>query len=304
VHILKKEQIGGLRGVLTSITSQIGHFFTAHGKWFNESLFKIGNIPVTPLGLLKVVLIIFIAFLFGKFLKSYIHKFGVKHQLMRNSSLYILSRLVYYLILVIGFIIAGASLGFDLTAFAYIAGAITVWIGFGLQSIFMNFISGIIILLTKTLNVGDIIVLDSGEVGQIDEINLRTTILATADGIEVIVPNSELVTKKFINRTLAKNSRRINVAFRLPIGVDKALIKKVLVEAVLKEPNTLPQPQPELWVIGYGENFLNCEMAIWVNEYLSPLSNMSTNAYYFNVIDDVLRANNIEIPIVHLHYPH
>lgn len=300
VHVLKKEQIRGIGGLMTSTSSQIGNFFTAHGKWFKESFFTIGNIPVTPLGLLKVALIILIASFIGQFLKSNIHKFGAKHQLMRNSSLYILSRLVYYLVLVIGFIIAGASLGFDLTAFAYIAGAITVWIGFGLQSIFMNFICGIIILLTKTLNVGDIIVLESGEVGQIVEINLRTTILATADGIEIIVPNSELVTKKFTNRTLAKNSRRINVVFRLPITVDKQLIKKVLVEAVLKEPNTLPQPQPELWVIGYGENYLKCEMAIWVNEFLSPLPNMSTNAYYFNVIDDALRASNIEIPIISL----
>lgn len=298
VHALKKQMPTTLRGFFIFLYEGSANLFTLHAKWFKESLFKIGDIPVTPLGILKVIFIILIAVLIGKFLKASVHRFGKKHQLMKTSSLYILSRLIYYFILVIGFIVAGASLGFDLTAFAYIAGAITVWIGFGLQSIFTNFISGIIILLTKNLNVGDIIVLDSGEVGQIVEITLRTTILATTDGVEVVIPNSDLVTKKFTNRTLAKNSRRINVAFRIPLGENKPLIKKILVEAVLQAPITLPQPEPEIWFMGYGENHIKCEMAIWVNEFLSPLPNMSTNAYYFNLIDDALRAHHIEIPII------
>lgn len=301
VNVLKKQIPTTFGGFFVIAWHGIGNFFSTHGTWFKQSLFKFGNVPITPLGILKVILIILIAYLLGKFFKKSIHKFGKKHELMANSSLYIISRLVYYMILVIGFIIAGASLGFDLTAFAFIAGAITVWIGFSLQSIFHNFISGIIILLTKTLNVGDVIVLDTGESGTIVDINLRTTILATADGVDIVIPNSDLVTKKFTNRTLVKNSRRINVPFRVPLGIDKENLKKILVEAVKAAPITLPNPEPELWVMGYGDNYLNCELAVWVNEFLSPLPNMSTNAYYFNLVDDALRAHNIEIPpITHI----
>lgn len=303
VNVLEKQIPTTFGGFFVIAWNGIAGFFSAHGTWFKQSLFKFGNVPITPQGILKVILIILIAYLLGKFFKKSIHKFGKKHELMANSSLYIISRLVYYIILVIGFIIAGASLGFDLTAFAFIAGAITVWIGFSLQSIFHNFISGIIILLTKTLNVGDVIVLDSGESGTIVDINLRTTILATADGVDIVIPNSDLVTKKFTNRTLVKNSRRINVPFRVPLGVDKGQLKKILIEAVMTAPITLPNPEPELWVMGYGDNYLNCELAVWVNEFLSPLPNMSTNAYYFNLVDDALRAHNIEIPPIVHGYP-
>lgn len=268
-------------------------------SWFTQGLFHLGDTHVTALGILKLILIILLAYAVGKLLKHNINKFGKKHQLLTSPALYIVGRLVYYLILLMGIVVAGASIGLDLTTFAFIAGAITVWIGFSLQSIFHNFISGMILLLSKALNIGDVIALDTGETGEITEINLRTTILTTADGVEIVVPNSDLVTKRFTNRTLMKRSRRINVPFRVAIGADKALIKKILVEAVKQAPITLPQPEPELWVTGYGENFLNCEMAIWVNEYLSPLHNISTNAYYFNLIDDALRAHNIEIPIIH-----
>lgn len=273
-------------------------FFDAHAAWSKQGLFKIGDISVSPYGLIKMVLIILIAYALGKFLRRTIHKFGKKHHLMASPSLYILGRVVYYVILMIGLIIAGASLGLDLTAFAYIAGAITVWVGFSLQSIFHNFISGIIILLSKSLNIGDMIVLDSGEVGEVTEITLRTTIITTADGLDVVIPNSDLVTKKFTNRTLVRKSRRITVPFRLSLNADKAFIKKILAEAVKAAPISLPTPAPELWVTGYGENYLNCQMAIWVNESLASLPNMSTSAYYFNIIDDTLRAHNIEIPII------
>jgi len=267
-------------------------------SWFHHSLFNLGEIPVTPLGLGKVILILLIAYLVGKFIKHNIYKVGSKHHLLRDRSLYILARVVNYVIMIIGLIIAGASLGLDLKAFAYIAGAITVWIGFSLQSIFHNFISGIIVLLGKVVNIGDILALDSGEVGAVSDINLRTTIITTSDGLNVIIPNSDLVTKKFINRTLVKKSRRITVAFRLALDVDKEFIKKILQEEILKAPISLPNPAPELWVMSYGENYLNCQMAIWVNESLGSLSNMSTPAYYFNIIDDTLRANKIEIPLV------
>ncbi|MBS0629300.1 MAG: mechanosensitive ion channel [Verrucomicrobia bacterium] len=298
IHALRKEMPTTVGGVFLSIGHNISDFFQAHGSWFKQSLFKLGDIPITPLGIIKMILIILIAYLLGTFFKRSIHKFGKKHQLMTNPSLYILSRMIYYFILVIGFIIAGASIGLDLTAFAFIAGAITVWIGFSLQSIFHNFISGIIILLSKSLNVGDVIVLDTGEVGEITEINLRNTILTTADGVDLVIPNSDLVTKKFTNRTLVKKSRRITVPFRIPLSADKAFIKKILAEAVKTAPITLPNPEPELWVTSYGENFLNCTLAVWVNESLASLPNMSTSAYYFNIIDDTLRAHNIEIPLI------
>jgi potassium efflux system protein len=118
-----------------------------------------------------------------------------------------------------------------------------------------------------------------------------------------VIPNSDLVTKKFTNRTLVKNSRRINVPFRVPLGIDKVNLKKILVEAVKTAPITLPNPEPELWVMSYGDNYLNCELAVWVNEFLSPLPNMSTSAYYFNLVDDALRAHNIEIPPITHIYP-
>ncbi len=301
ISYMKKEVSLFSWGFFANLWDEIASFFKTHAQWFNQSLFKIGDIPVTPLGILKFITILIVVSFIAQLARLGVRKLGSKTQFLKSSSVYILSRFVYYFILIVGLIIALTKIGFETTTFALLFGALVVWVGFGLQQLFLNFISGVIVLITHSLRVGDIITLESGQTGIVAEINLRTTILTTAEGLEIVVPNSELVTKKFINRTLFKMSRRINIPFRISLQQDKEFVKKILVEAAKKIPITLSDPEPELWLLSYGENHVKCEFVVWVNEFLVPLANMSTEALYFGAIHEALRANNVEIPLIEVH---
>lgn len=275
----------------------IRDLISAHGDWYNQSLFKIRSVPVTPLGLFKFILIIVIAYLIGKLLRRSIHKLGKKTQFIKSSSVYIISRIVYYVVLLIGIMIAGASIGFDLTAFAVIAGVVAVWVGLSLQGIFHNFVCGIIVLLSRTVKMKDILELPSGDVGKVTDVNLRTTILTTSDGTELVVPNAELVGNRFVNRTLTKYSRRITVPFQLPYDVDKQFVKEKILEGIREIPITLATPEADVWFNGYSISaeriVLECTLAVWVNEHLQTRPNITCHALFFDKIDDVLRAHDI-----------
>src|SRR5690606_8387452 len=127
----------------------------------------------------------------------------------------------------------------QLTQFTVFAGAIGVGVGFGLQAIFSNFISGIILLFDRSLKVGDFVELEGDIRGTVRAINIRATRITTNDNIDVLVPNSEFVSKRVVNWTHGSVNRRIRVRFPVAYGVDKELVKKAALEAAARVPFTL-----------------------------------------------------------------
>ena len=158
-----------------------------YSSWTHKSMFKLGQAPITFYGLLKVLFIIVVAYFIAKFSKLWINKFGEKQRRIQQAGIYSLGRILYYVIFILGIIIGISSIGLDFTAFAVIAGALSVGIGFGLQSIVNNFVSGIILLLEKKLRMGDLIQLESGEIGRVIEVNVRTTLVRTFDNLDSVV---------------------------------------------------------------------------------------------------------------------
>lgn len=274
----------------------LGEFFKRNGQWFNQSLFKIGEFPITLFGLVKLTIILIIATLLAKVVRRYVYNLGLKQSRIDITSVYIFSRLTYYFILMLGILIAGTAIGFDLTVFAYIAGAVAIWVGFSLQSIFHNLISGTIVLLTKALRINDIIELDTGELGKVIEISLRTTIIQTFDGKDLVLPNSELVNKKFKNWNLSTYVKRLEIPFRISLQEDKRKVADIVKDAAKQVSITSESREPELWVVGYGENYLNVQLVVWINSYLLGKTFCRQSLYYW-AIDDALKAHNIEIPI-------
>lgn len=259
-------------------------------------MFKIGQTPITFYGLLKVVFIIVVAYFIAKFIRLWINFFGQKQGRIRQAGIYSLGRITYYVIFIIGIVIAISSIGLDFTAFAVIAGALSVGIGFGLQSIVNNFVSGIILLLEKKLRVGDLIQLESGEVGRVIEVNVRTTLVRTFDNLEILVPNADFVSKKFINWTLTDRVRRVRVPFGVAYGSDKSLVKKAAIEATKNIPMTLEDKPPQVWLTKFGDSSLDFELVVWVNESLVSAPPMGTAAWYTWEIETSLREHGIEIP--------
>ena len=165
------------------------------------TLFTIHETPVSVVSLLACLFILVISFALAKGVKRYVSRLPFLEQQVNPSTLYGVGRLSYYVILVIGIYIALTTIGIDLTGITVVVGALGVGVGFGLQSIFNNFVAGIIVLFEKKVCINDTVQLESGEVGVVSEINIRCTLIRTNDDREVIIPNTELVSKKVIKIT-------------------------------------------------------------------------------------------------------
>lgn len=196
-------------------------------------------------------------------------------------------------IIIIGSIIIIQSAGIDLSALSLLAGALGVGIGFGLQNITDNSISGLIILFEKPIKVGDRI--EVGDVnGDVLSISVRATTILTNDNISIIVPNSEFISKQVIN--WSHNDR--NIRFRIPVGVsyneDPEKIKMILLSVANDNPDVLKRPEPQVIFDGYGDSSLDFSLAVWTSSYIARPRILKSNLYF--EIFKRFKVAGVEIP--------
>jgi len=214
-----------------------------------------------------------------------------------NPGWYGLSRIGRYLVWIIGAALGMGYLGFNMTNFAVLGGMIGVGVGFGLQNIISNFVSGIIILVEKIIKVDDVVDLQSGIMGKVTEINLRYTRVTTTDLIDIIVPNSEFISGRVVNWTLGERVSRLHIPFGVAYGVDKNLVKEAAIAAAhrVAGTETTDERAPDAWLVNFGESSLDFELVVWVGAETIAAPGR-THALYLWAIDDELRKRNIEIP--------
>ena len=267
--------------------------------WDNveASLFKIGETPVTLAGILRVLLIITFAWMMSHFVRR-----GLTHLSERQGEsftyLYTVGRLAHYLILIIGISIALSSIGVDLSNFALIAGALSLGVGFGLQAIVSNFVSGLIVLFERSLRIGDFVELSSGLAGEVKAINVRSTLVTTTDMVDILVPNSEFVNGQVINWTLTDASRRIHIPFGVAYGSDKDAVRTAALEAAHNTVHTVKNRsnrEPEVWLTNFGDSSLDFELVVWVQPYAVKKPQRVRAAYYWE-LETALHKYGIEIP--------
>jgi len=263
------------------------------GYLFNETLFKLGESEITLLTLVYVFGAIYLLiFLSGRFSKLLSRTILVRYS-TSPATVHSVSTIIRYLILVIGMVIIIQSAGIDLSTLSILAGALGVGIGFGLQNITNNFISGLIILFEQPIKVGDRI-----EVGQIKgdviKISARATTVVTNDNISVIVPNSEFISSTVIN--WSHNDR--NVSFRYPLGVsykeDPRIVKKILMQVAEENSGVLKKPAPQVLFDEFGESSLNFHLRVWTTEYINRPNILKSQLYF--AIFKKFREAGIEIP--------
>jgi len=201
-------------------------------------------------------------------------------------------------LMVIALIIALSTVGIKMSSFAFLGGAIGVGIGFGLQSIFSNFISGIIILFERSIKVGDFIELQSGVRGEVKEINIRSTLVSTNDNVDILVPNEEFIKAQVINWTLRDPRRRLRIPFGVAYGTDKEVVKKAALEAAsavewteLKSANAAPA----VWLVEFGDSSLNYELVVWLND-MAVKKPARVQADYNWALHSALEKYDLEIP--------
>jgi potassium efflux system protein len=210
----------------------------------------------------------------------------------------LISQAIRILLLFFSIMVAMSAVGINLTALHVLSGAIGVGIGFGLQSIFSNLMAGIIILIEGTIKVGDFVELESGVVGEVREIDIRSTRVTTNDNVDILVPNAEFINNRVTNWTLRDAYRRTRIPFGVAYGTDKDLVKKAALEAAASQPHVLtgPDSKPsQVWLVGFGDTSLNFELVVW----LSPEAVKRPGAVmadYNWALDTALNKYGIEIP--------
>ena len=265
---------------------------------FSTGLFKIGGTPVTLLDILQVVLIVAASWWVSKLMRRGLERVSRYRIGVSPSSFYALGRLLHYIVILIGLLIGLSTIGVDFRNFAIMAGALGVGIGFGLQSIVNNFVAGLIILFEKSLKVGDFVELASGVVGRVREINFRSTRVTTNDNIDILVPNAEFVNGRVTNWTLDEEYRRIHVPFGVAYGTNKERVSTAGLEAAAAVPHTLtdvPEHEPQVWFVGFGDSSLNFELVVW----LTPAAvrrPAAVMADYLWEIHSALEKHAIEVP--------
>jgi small-conductance mechanosensitive channel len=260
--------------------------------------FQVGKIELNVAGLLAALLTLLVVWSLSRLMQKAFTRYAMRRQEALRPAIYTVSRLAKYILVVTGVLIAAGLMGIPLTQFAVLAGAIGVGLGFGLQAIFSNFISGLILLFDRSLKVGDFVELESGVRGEVTDIGIRATRIMTNDNIDVLVPNSEFVTGRVVNWTLGDNLIRMHVPFGVDYGVDKDLVKMAALEAAAEVPFTLTgqdRRKPQVWLVEFAESSLNFELVVWLTAQATKRPGAVKAAYTW-ALDNALRRHGIGIP--------
>lgn len=267
------------------------------GAWLNAGI-RIAGVEVTIGRVLGAVLLLLAFLLASALLKRVLRRYSKQHGDVNQSAIYTIERLVHYLLLAIGTLWALSFAGIPMAKMALFAGALGVGLGFGLQAIFNNFVSGLILLFERSLKVGDFVELASGVHGNVRDIYIRATRITTNDDIDILVPNSEFVNGRVVNWTLREVARRQKIPFGVAYGTDKELVKKAALEAAAEVPFTLSLDgprAPQVWLTGFGDSSLDFQLVVWLNADATRRPGAVTAAYYW-ALHTALEKYNIEIP--------
>lgn len=224
--------------------------------------FGVGKVHFTVGGVLTVLLILVVGYGLAKAFSSLLRSILTARLPVQRGLPYAISKVTYYLLLVLVLGIAVTNAGVELNKFTVITGAIGVGVGFGLQNIVNNFASGLILLFERPIRVDDTVEVN-GLVGTVKRIGAGASIIATFQGAEVIVPNSNLVSNQVVNWTLSSPWRRIEIPVGVAYGTDPEAVLNLLVAEAAAHADVMTDPAPRAFFMGFGDSALNFELRFW-----------------------------------------
>ena len=269
-------------------------------KIINYPLFNVGDKTITPVNFALMFFILIVGWYIGKYYKKTIYKIRKKYKISHSVAT-LLGNFGYYTILAVSFLTALKSVGLDLSSLTIIAGALSVGIGFGLQNIVSNFVSGIILMFENSMKVGDYIQIDENTKGEVVDISMRSTVIRTNDNIDLIIPNQTFIQNNVINWTLNDDLVRFRVPFGVEYGTKIENVEKIILSALEKShlPYIKKHPKfdvtPRIVFIEMGDSSLNFELFVWVKgEYARRPRR--TKSEFLKMIYKALNEAGIGIP--------
>ncbi|GGD14750.1 mechanosensitive ion channel family protein [Pontibacillus salipaludis] len=270
--------------------------YFSDSKWLFYNLLTIGEVEVTLFLILIAVLIITLASRLSRILNNYILPFFYERHQLDKGLQFTMERIIHYVIMVIAVFVSLTTVGIDLSALTVFAGVLGVGIGFGMQNIASNFISGLILLFERPIKVGDRVIIDE-VIGDVVRISMRATVVRTLENEHIIIPNSYFLEEKVINRSFSDPRLRLTLPIGVAYGTDVYLVKEILLsvarEARADNPIIIHSPEPFVNFTGFGDSSLDFELFIWISnpeEVIRIKSDLNFRIY------EQLNKNDVEIP--------
>jgi small-conductance mechanosensitive channel len=265
-------------------------YFDAFTGWLDSVALQAGNIRISALAISKAAVFGGILFWLGRVSSNAGQKVIRDQQSVDIQNRELAAKALEILVFAIVMLLLLNVLGLDLTTLAVFGGALGVGLGFGLQQIASNFISGIILLLERSLKVGDYIELEDGRTGTLREINMRSSILQTYDGKDIMVPNERFITTRFVNWTKRDPAQRYEVAFAVAYDTDLHQVPGLIEKAVSSHPAVLAEPEkPDVELRGFGDAGVDFAVEFWVSG-IDDGPNKFTSDIRFRIWDALKKA--------------
>jgi potassium efflux system protein len=258
---------------------------------FLEADMSIGNFSVSLADILIVSFVTWLSFKLSQFIEFVLNTDVFPHTQLPRGAPEAITSLTHYVVIVVGVLIAFSAAGFDLSRITIIIGALGVGIGFGLQNVVNNFVSGLILLFERPIKVGDVVEID-GTLGVVKNIAMRASIVRNYDGADIIVPNSDLVSTKVVNWTYKSDLRRSQVPIGVAYGTDPQQVIDLLLKVAKDNDGISTRLEPKVLFLEFGDSSLNFLLRFW-----TPTSTyMNVGSELRVAIAHALTEAGIEIP--------
>lgn len=251
--------------IMTIAVLQVSGFMGITTEYLNAMSFEVGKFKITMLNLINGIVILVIVFwiagLLSRTLESYLRRSSAFSYNARELIVKFFKIFIYF----VAFLITLSVMGVDLTAFAVFGGALGVGIGLGLQKITANFVSGITLLMEKSIKLGDLIEV-AGNTGWVRAMNIRYALIETSDGREILVPNEELTSTRVTNWTHSNEQARIEIKATVDYTTDAKKVIKIMLDCAKAHPRCITQQQPLCWLREFGDTGLVFVLAFWIGD--------------------------------------
>ena len=261
-------------------------------QWLNKPLVHLAGVELS-ISSLTAAILIFILFLMASRLIRRMLKPWLNRQLRHSPGVaYAILRFIHYLIVAAGIFTAFRVIGLDLGSLALVLGFLSVGIGFGLQNITSNFISGLILLLERPISVGDFIRVGD-HTGRVQEIRMRSTLILTQNSIAIIVPNSRFIEDDVVNWSHGSPRIRIHVPVGVAYGSDLDKVREALLQVAAEHPDVLKNPEPDVRFLEFADSSLNMDLLVWIDR---PSDQFQIHSQINFAVDAAFRRADINIP--------
>ena len=262
---------------------------------FTTPLISVGEANISLLSIFRLALSFAIVLFFSKGIKFFLKKQLLERLKINEGNREVIATVISYGIGLIGFLVVLETTGFNLASLTVIVGGLGVGIGFGLQDVTKNFVSGLTLLVERTIKVGDFVQVEEFS-GKVKAVSLRSTLMQVSDGRYIVFPNSRLVENRIINWSLESPITRIEIPVKIAYNNDTVLVTEVLLNAAYREKDVLEDPHPEVLLQKFGDDGFHFVLCVWI-EAIERQSQITSCLNF--IIEDFLKDRGIAMASPH-----